>query len=229
LARLTRRPYVVGGLGVLMALGGALYLTGADDGDDDETAGAAADVTTTTLATGDLRVSHPPGWQAVPLPSLGFGLAVPPGWEATRTDPETLAALAGGTLDNPGFVDSARNAAGSGAVLYAAAQDERGRVSDVKVQVLPRPRPTSSTELRELADGLVAALAPSTPEPVVEVSGDTATFTVDVGSAGVSYRVTQVLRAGPDRVVSLIITSEDAAAHDDLAASIGETLTLSGS
>jgi hypothetical protein len=216
-------------LTLLLIAGVALFIAGGDGDDGDPgPAGEPGDTTSTTLAAGDLRIDAPTGWQEVPLPSLGFGIAVPPGWEATRTDADTLAALARGSLVNPGFVDSARNAANAGAVFYAAAQDEEERVSDVKVQVLPRPGATSPDELRQLAEGLLAELDVAQPEPAVEVSADTATFTVDVGTA-VAYRVTQVLRTGPDRVVSVIITSEDRSAHDELAAAIAATLVLSAS
>jgi hypothetical protein len=238
----TRRrldPRVLGALAVLLALGAALVVFGGGD-DDDDPAGRPGDTTTTTLAVGDLEIDAAEGWDPIPLPSLGFGLALPPGWEATRTDEATLDALAGRQLANPGFVDSARNAAASGAVLYGAHQDGEGRVSDVKVLVLPRPGATSAAELRELADGLVekaelrgAVVTESTvgDDPVVAMRYDIAASAAggEGGAGGAAAVGTQILRAGDDAVVSLIVTSEDTAAHDALAESIARTLALSAS
>ena len=62
------------------ALVAALVVGVAACGDDDDSAGP--DPTSTTLATGGIDVKAPSGWQKVPLPQLGFGLAVPPKWEA---------------------------------------------------------------------------------------------------------------------------------------------------
>jgi hypothetical protein len=227
----TRRrldPRVLGALAALAAVGVALVVAGGGDDRGGDGGGTARSSTTTTLATGGLDLRVPEGWQPVPLPSLGFGLAVPPGWQVTRTDEATLDALGDRSIDSPGFVDSARNAAASGAVLYAAHQDDAGRVSDLKVLVLPRPGATSAAELRELADGLVveaelsgARVTESTVdgEPVV-------TIRYEVAGGEVAAVGTQVLRAGDRAVVSLIVTSEDPASHDDLAADLAATLVL---
>jgi hypothetical protein len=218
-------------LTLALSIGAALVVAGGGGENAAEREGRPSDVTTTTLRAGDVAVVPPAGWLAVPLPSLGFGLAVPPGWEATRTDSGSLTALERGSLANPGFVDSARNAADAGAALYAAHQDRDGRVSDVKVQVLPRPGATSPDVLRQLADRLVAETPLAGAEvrassgeegPEVHIRYPIAGSPSDTGAAV----GTQVLRAGTDRIVSLIVTSEDPPAHDELVRSIVKTLRV---
>jgi hypothetical protein len=226
-------PRILGALGALVLLGAALFLFTGDDEGDDAPPGRPEDTTTTTLDVGSLDLVVPDGWMPVPLPSLGFGLALPTGWEVTRTDEATLDALDDRQLANPGFVDSARNAAASGALLYAARQTDDGRVSDVKVLVLPRPGATSPQELRALADGLVskaglkgAHVTESSVDgdPVVAIRYEIADAAPGEGAAAVG---TQILRAGDDAVVSLIVTSEDRDVHESLVDSIADTLVLS--
>jgi hypothetical protein len=233
----TRRgldPRVLAALGGLLALGVALIVVTRDSSGDDTPPGRVGDTTTTTLELGSLDLEVPEGWSPVPLPSLGFGLALPPGWEVTRTDEATLDALGDRALANPGFVDSARNAAASGAVLYAARDDDGGRVTDLKVLVLPRPGETSAQELRALAEGLVDQAGLTGAQITESSAGDDPVVTIRYqitdeatgARAGATAVGTQILRGGDDAVVSLIITSEDPAAHDALVDSIARTLVL---
>src|SRR5690606_33382418 len=117
-----------------------------DGGGDDDRAGApdAGDagatpegghgVTSTTLRTGGIEVATPEGWQPIPVPDLGFGIAVPPGWEAALLSPDGLATLARSSPVVPGFVDDAHAAASTGGLVYAAGEDAPGAVSDVVVR-----------------------------------------------------------------------------------------------
>ena len=103
-----------------------------DGGDDDAPAddpavadGTSGSTTSTTLATGGIEIDAPEGWMAIPVPALGFGVAVPPGWEATLLSTEGLSTLAGATPAVPDFVENAHAAAAAAGVLYAAGVDRR--------------------------------------------------------------------------------------------------------
>ena len=62
-------------------------VTSRDDGDVEP----LPELPTTTVDAGGIEVAAPDRWQEVPVPQLGFGVAIPPGWEATVLDPEVLA------------------------------------------------------------------------------------------------------------------------------------------
>lgn len=174
---------------------------------------------------GDLDVDVPEGWSPVPLPSLGVGLAIPWTWEATLLTDEGLARIEEFS-QNPGFVDAARNARASGALLYGAGMDAQGRVSDLKLSRL-------EVSL-EAAEEAAAAAAPpgavldrpeGTEHPTVRVR-----FRVEApgyGGEPVVAEGTQWLVQGPTVVWSVVVTSEDAAAHDELASSVLGSLTFS--
>jgi hypothetical protein len=192
-----------------------------DDGGDTAGGGSGAGETSpsTTLATGDLDLQAPEGWQPIPVPALGFGLAVPPGWEAVLLSPDGLATLSGATPAIPGFVEAATAAAAGGGLVYAAGQDASGQVSDVLV--------------RAAYAGTLAAAAGRT-DPDVEVVEDAARPTVrlrfEVGTGEERAQGTETLVLGPNEWVwSVTVTSDDPALHDDLATSITDTLTFSPS
>ena len=107
-------------LAVTLALGSAAC--SGDGGDDDagDTPAGSQAATTTTLNTGGIDVPTPDGWTAIPVPDLGMGLAVPPGWEATLLSPEGLATLAGASPSVPDFTDLAHQAASQGGLVSAA-------------------------------------------------------------------------------------------------------------
>jgi hypothetical protein len=208
---------------VLAAVGGG--------GDGDETGGGSGSLTSTTLDAGGIDVPAPEGWTAIPIANLGFGLAVPPGWEATVLAPDVLESLERSTPRVPGFLDNAHAAAEAGAVFYAAGADSAGRVADVKVRAAPGAGVSTNEQLRDYA-GQLAAGEGLGDVPVETVEGaDQPTVRLEYGlgaeAGSVEARGTETLIAGPDDIVwSVIVTSEDAATHDALAEQITGTLTF---
>ena len=185
----------------------------------------------TTLNTGGIDVAAPDGWLAIPVPDLGFGLAVPPGWEASLLSPEGLATLASASPAVPGFVDSAHQAAASGGLVYAAGEDAAGGVSDVMVRGAPQSGVADAAGLAAYARDL--AVRAGRADPQVEVVEGAARPTVrmrfQVGGGGETAEGTETLVLGPQGIVwEVIVTSDDAASHDDLATGITDTLTFAG-
>ncbi len=181
----------------------ALVLAGcSDDGSDGDGAVAAASSSTTTpapgphgatssttLATGGLDVVVPEGWSPIPLPSLGIGLGVPSGWQATVLTAEALDRLGGLAGASRGFVEAARNAAGSGASLYAAGVDGAGRVSDLKLLRLPRPDAERSDD--------AAALERADDAAALERADDAAALERADDAAALERAAAQALAAAP--------------------------------
>jgi hypothetical protein len=203
-----------------------------DGGGDTAGGGSGGTVPTTTLATGDLDLQVPEGWQPIPVPALGFGLAVPPGWEAVLLSPDGLATLSGATPAIPGFVEAATAATAGGGLVYAAGQDASGQVSDVLVRAAPQTGVTDVAGLEAYAGSLAAAAGRTDPD--VEVVEDAARPTVrlrfEVGTGEERAQGTETLVLGPNGLVwSVTVTSDDPALHDDLATSITDTLTFSAS
>jgi hypothetical protein len=203
-----------------------------DGGGDTAGGGSGGTLPSTTLATGDLDLQVPDGWQPIPVPALGFGLAVPPGWEAVLLSPDGLATLSGATPAIPGFVEAATAAAAGGGLVYAAGQDASGQVSDVLVRAAPQTGVTDVAGLEAYAGSLAAAAGRTDPD--VEVVEDAARPTVrlrfEVGTGEERAQGTETLVLGPNGLVwSVTVTSDDPALHDDLATSITDTLTFSAS
>jgi hypothetical protein len=203
-----------------------------DGGGDTAGGGSGGTLPSTTLATGDLDLQVPEGWQPIPVPALGFGLAVPPGWEAVLLSPDGLATLSGATPAIPGFVEAATAAAARGGLVYAAGQDASGQVSDVLVRAAPQTGVTDVAGLEAYAGSLAAAAGRTDPD--VEVVEDAARPTVrlrfEVGTGEERAQGTETLVLGPNGLVwSVTVTSDDPALHDDLATSITDTLTFSAS
>jgi hypothetical protein len=203
-----------------------------DDGGDTGGGGSGATLPSTTLASGDLDLQVPEGWQPIPVPALGFGLAVPPGWEAVLLSPDGLASLSGASPAIPGFVEAATAAASAGGLVYAAGQDASGQVSDVLVRAAPQTGVTDVAGLEAYAGTLAAAAGRADPD--VEVIEDAARPTVrlrfEAGTGEERAQGTETLVLGPNGLVwSVTVTSDDPALHDDLATSITDTLTLAPS
>jgi hypothetical protein len=209
---------------------------GDGDGDGDARAGdVPASVhgdpgASTTLATGGIEVDAPEGWQAIPVPALRFGIAVPPGWEAAVLSPEGLEALSSAAPAVEGFVESAHAAAASGGLLYAAGEDDEGQVSDVLVRAAPGTDVTDAAGLADYARGLAGQAGRRDPE-VESVDGaasPTVRLRFAVGDDGEeAARGTETLSLAEDGIVwSVVVTSDDAAAHDDLAARLAGTLAF---
>jgi hypothetical protein len=229
---------VVAGLGALLALGLVAAGAGCSDskGDDDgggTPGGAGAATTSTTINAGDVDVSAPEGWQVIPVPDLGFGLAVPPGWEATLLSPEGLATLAGASPRVPDFTELAHAAAEQGGVLYAAGVDRKGGVTDVVVRGAPAPDVKDTADLQRYAEELARQAGRPDQEVTVVDGADHPTVQVrfQVGGAGGDEaqrsEATETLVAAPNGVVwDVTVTSDDAASHDALARQLTETFTL---
>ncbi len=171
-------------------------------------------VTTSTVDLGGLPLDVPVGYQPIPLPSLGFALAVPERWQVALLTDDALEQLEDTAAVSRGFIDAARNAQASSAILYAAQPE---RVADLKVQRLPA---------RPLDDVAAEALAAAPVGAELEIAGGRARIDFTTSGGGVSAAGSQWLIPGPDGIWSLIITSEDAAGHDALATAIADTLVF---
>jgi len=209
-------------------------------GDDDDDASPNG-TTSTTLATGGIEVDAPAGWQKVPLPQLGLGLAIPAEWEALVLSSEGLASLAEANPAVPGFADSAHAAAAAGAVFYAAGVQADDRVTDLKIRAVPDSGVKDVADLEESARQLAseAKLANPAIEPVegaerptvrVRFHSEASRTDPDDPEAEpttVPVEGTEYLVLGPkDVVYSLIVTSEQAEGHDALAKEIFDTVAF---
>jgi hypothetical protein len=178
-------------------------LAGCGNGDDDPASdgadreGAAESPAPGTppddIETGGIEVDAPEGWQAIALPSLGFGVAIPAEWEAVVLSEEGLASLRQASPMVPGFAASAVAAARSGAVFYAAGiedpaarQDADGGsgadgasvpVVDLKVRADTDSGVTDFASLEDYARSMASAALPGAelqriagePRPVVDI------------------------------------------------------------
>jgi hypothetical protein len=252
-ARRRRTTRIVATALAVALVGGlvAAAVSGIGGGGDEDDTGPA---TSTTMATGGIDVPAPDGWTAIPVASLGFGVAVPPGWEATVLTQEVLESLERASPQVPGFLDLAHAAAESGAVFYAAGEDDAGRLADVKVRAAPGAGVGDVAQLEDYARQLASsagledaaiervegaerptvrmryrvARAPASPgDGADEAGSDGGSTTTSAGAAPATAEGTETLVAGPDDIVwSVIVTSEDPAAHDDLAARLTDTLAF---
>jgi hypothetical protein len=154
------------------------------------------------------------GTTFAPYPSLGFGIAVPEGWNATRLDDEAFDRLEDADLAQPFFLEAARNVASTGAIFYAAGVDPQGRVAEIKVDVEESADPSVGA-IRAAAEAEVLA-AGGTDVNVVE--SDDGRVRVDFrlrqpaadGGETIDAYVSRVLVPDEDRVWSIVVTSEDA-------------------
>lgn len=221
----------------LVAVVGGAGCSDDDDGDGDE----STDPTSTTLATGGIEVDAPEGWRAVPLPQLGFGLALPEEWEALVLSEEGLATVSEASPMVPGFADAAHAAALAGGVFYAAGVDDADRVTDLKVRAAPDTGVIDAAGLeayaRQLATeaGLADAtfeVVPDTDQPTVRVRYRTEAEREDpddpdAAPTKVAVEGTEQLVLSPRALVySLIITSENAEGHDAFAAAVFDTFAF---
>ena len=189
--------------------------------------------TTPSIDFGDLDLVVPRGYQPVPLPKLGFGLAIPDGWQVSLVTDDALRRLVNAQLADPAFLDSARQAAASGAILYAAGVSPELQVTDLKVDV-QQQEGADLAAARAAADD-VAARAEIIDATVSEFDG-AATKAVRVrfqqkGPGGpdapATSEATQYFFPGNDQLWSLLIISEDPATHDAQADALAATFVLS--
>ena len=227
--RRERTRLVAAILAVALVGGLVAAVVSAIGGDDDGTDGASP--TSTTIDTGGIEVSAPAGWTAIPVAGLGFGIAVPPGWEATVLAPDVLESLERSSPQVPGFLDNAHAAAEAGAVFYGAGVDGAGRVADVKVRAVPGAGISTIEQLEDFGRQLSerAGLGDVPVEVVGDAERPTVRMQYGLGAGGGSAeaRGTETLVAGPDDIVwSVIVTSEDQATHEALAEQIAGTLAF---
>jgi hypothetical protein len=229
----------------------ALLLTGVACGDKSEAEGeqesqsqepsGSSESTSTTLDTGDLDISAPNGWREVPLPALGFGLAIPEAWEAVVLSEEGLDALKRADPTVPGFADAARATAAGGGVFYAAGVEANDRVTDLKVRAAPDTGVTTVAALYTYAQTL--ATESGLVEPSIRAKTDAARPTVVVRYSSevertdpddpeaepttVTVEGSEQLVVAPNGVVySVIVTSENPDGHDAFADRVFDTLTF---
>ena len=182
--------------------------------------------TTQQPETGGIDVPDIPGTFPAAIPSLGFGIAVPEGWQATVLTDDAIERLEAATLTQPSFVEAAKNVMASGAVFYAAGVDDEGRVGELKVDVQADA---------DSSPGGLAVLAAAVAESG-RVEDPTVVDDLDNGRVRVDYRIpggdgtaddphggietigSQLFVPDGDRVWSFIITSEDQATQDALLA-----------
>jgi hypothetical protein len=220
---------------VSLAIGGGLAWSARDDGSG---GGGAAEpipeLPTTTVDAGGIEVDAPDGWTAAPVPYLGFGVAVPPGWEVVVLSEEVLAGLDRSLPAVPGFLDAAHAAAESGALLYAAGADDQDRVTDLKIRAAPESGVEDVDDLtaygRSLADQ--GGLADATVEPVEGAPSPTVRigFSSEATSAQgetVAIEGIETLVLGPRGVVwSAVVTGEVPGLAAKVAPDIVGTLVL---
>lgn len=214
----------------------AIALAGCSDDDDDaappEPDPGTVTVTSQEPATGGLDIPDLPGTYPAPLPSIGFGIAVPEGWQATVLTPDALERLEGAALAEPSFFEAAETVAASGAVFYAAGSDDEGRVGELKIDV---------QDDADTSAAAVAALAASVAESG-EVDDAVVVDDLEGGRVRVDYRIpappeghggeaietfgSQLFVPDGDRLWSVIVTSEDQQSQDALLTIFATSFTL---
>lgn len=163
---------------------------------------------------GDLGAPEVPGTTFAPFPSLGFGIAVPQGWNATRLDEEAFERLEDAELEEPFFLDAARNVASTGAVFYAAGVDDEGRVAEIKVDVEEGAAAVETARTAAEAEVLAAG---GTDLNVVEAEDGRVRLDFRLeqpsadGDGTIDAHISRVLVPDDDRLWSIVVTSEDAA------------------
>lgn len=197
--------------------------------------------TTTTIDAGDIEISAPNGWREVPLPTLGFGLAVPESWEAVLLSEEGLDALVQADPAVPGFAEAAEATASGGGLFYAAGVEASDRVTDLKVRAAPETGLTTAAALYNYAQTLATDAGLVEPSIRVKTDADRPTVVVrysnevertdpddpDAEPTKVTVEGSEQLVVAPNGVVySLIVTSENPEGHDAFADRVFETLTF---
>ena len=213
----------------------ALAFAGCSDDDEPPPADPLPELpahTSPDAETGDLEEPDVPGTTFAPFPSLGFGIAIPAGWNATRLDDEAFERLEDADLAQPFFLEAARNVAATGAVFYAAGIDAEGRVAEIKV------------EFDDGADTDLAAVRAAAEAEVLAAGGtDLNVGETDAGRLRLDFRleqqaadsgdpidahVSRVLVPDGDRLWSIVVTSEDAATQTAVLEVVDAGFVLAG-
>lgn len=143
-----------------------------DDGDQ-ESSDSLTPVEPGDIET-DMDIEAPEGWLPIPLDRLGFGMAIPPDWEALVLDQAGVDTVMQANPQVPDFAASATAAYQSGAVFYAAglegttSSDGDGngdggeqRVTDLKVFVDTSGDVEDVQGLETYIDEMVGEAAPT--------------------------------------------------------------------
>ena len=205
-----------------------------DDDDAPEDVGAAPSGPAPTMPEPDtcgLDIAELPGTTPAPLCSLGVGIAIPQGWQATVLTPDALERLEDASLARPSFLDAARSVASTGAVFYAAGVADDETVSELKVDV----QDDAATDLPA-----ILALARSVVDSG-QVEDATVVEEPELGRVRVDYRVTfpsaetgepidshgsQLFVPDGDRLWSFIVTSEDEGTQTALLTVFASSITF---
>lgn len=215
---------------------------GAGEGSDGENAAEGEASPSTTLEDGGIEITAPNGWREVPLPTLGFGLALPEEWEALVLSEQGLKTVAQADPAVPGFSDAAHATAAAGGVFYAAGVEASDRVTDLKVRAAPGAGVTTAAALYNYARTL--ATEAGLVEPSIRTLTDAARPTVmvrystdieradpddpDAEPTPVTVEGSELLVVAPNGVVySFIVTSENPDGHDAFAERVFDTLAFS--
>jgi hypothetical protein len=183
-------------------------------------------------ATGDVEVPEVPDTFPVALPSLGFGIAIPMGWNATRLDDDALERLEDADLREQFFLDAARTVAATGALFYAAGIDDEGRVAEIKVERREGDEADPATA-RAAAEAAVIE-AGGTDLSVVEAEDGRVRldFRLDQPAADdgrpIDAHVSELLVPDGDRLWSIVVTSEDASTQSAVLAVVDAGFVLAG-
>ena len=215
---------------------------GDGEGSDGENAAGGSAATSTTLEDGGIEITAPNGWREVPLPALGFGLALPEEWEALVLSEQGLKTVTQADPAVPGFADAAHATAAAGGVFYAAGVEANDRVTDLKVRAAPGTGVATAAALYNYAGTL--ATDAGLVEPSIRTLTDAARPTVmvrystdvervdpddpDADPTTVTVEGSELLVVAPSGVIySFIVTSENADGHDAFAERVFDTVTFS--
>jgi hypothetical protein len=195
-----------------------LVLAGCSDDDDeapeDDAVSSVPAPTTPEPDACGLDIPELPGTAPGPLCSLGVGLALPQGWQATVLTPDALERLEDASLARPSFLDAARSVASTGAVFYAAGVADDETVSELKVDVQDDTA-TDPAAVRALAQTVVDSgqVEDATLVEEPELDGMRVDYRVTLPSAETGELIdsygSQLFVPDGDRLWSFIVTSED--------------------
>lgn len=195
----------------------ALVVAGCSDDDDaPEDDGAVSSVPAPTTPQPDacgLDIAELPGTTPAPLCSLGLGIAIPQGWQATVLTPDALERLEDASLARPSFLDAAQSVASTGAVFYAAGVADDDTVSELKVDVQDDTA-TDPAAIRALAQSVIDSgqVEDATLVEEPELGGVRVDYRVRLPSAETGEPIdsygSQLFVPDDDRLWSFIVTSE---------------------
>ena len=217
----------------LLAVGALVGSCGEDEDPPAEEPAVSVEASTTRPpGTGGIDVPDIPGTSAAPVPALGFGIAIPDGWQAVVLTDDALRRLEGADLARPSFLDAARKQAATGAVFYAAGVDDQERVAELKIDV--QDDAATDPAAIEAAARTVVDSGQVEQAEVVAAPGDDGRLRVDYrvtlpaaeGDGTIEAYGSQLFVPDGDRLWSFIVTSEDEATQNALLDIFGSSITF---